>query len=76
MIDTETGEVKARKLVHIKEEFREFIGDKAGTKVVIESCRDWSRTYELSEDLAEDITLAHPLKVRAIASAGPDWRKS
>jgi len=69
MIDTETGEVKARKLAHIKEEFREFVGDKTGTRVVIESCRDWSRTYELSKDLVEDIILAHPLKVKAIASA-------
>ena len=37
--------------------------------MVIESCRDWSRTYELSEDLVEEIILAHPLKVKAIASA-------
>jgi transposase len=69
MIDTETGEIKAKRLAHIKEEFSQFIGDKAGTKMVIESCRDWSRTYELSEDLVEEIILAHPLKVKAIASA-------
>jgi transposase len=69
MIDTETGEVRARKLAHIKEEFEEFIGNKAGTRMVIESCRDWSRTYELSEDLVEEVILAHPLKVQAIASA-------
>jgi len=69
MIDTETGEIKNKKMAHIKEEFREFIGDKAGTRMVIESCRDWSRSYELSEDLVEDIILAHPLKVKAIASA-------
>jgi transposase len=37
--------------------------------MVIESCRDWSRTYELSEDLVEETILAHPLKVKAIASA-------
>jgi transposase len=36
---------------------------------VIESCRDWSRTYELSKDLVEKVILAHPLKVKAIASA-------
>jgi transposase len=69
MIDTETGEIKAKRLAHIKEEFSEFIGDKADTRMVIESCRDWSRTYELSEDLVEEIILAHPLKVKAIASA-------
>jgi transposase len=69
MIDTETGEIKAKRLAHVKEEFTEFIGGKAGTRMVIESCRDWSRTYELSEDLVEEIILAHPLKVKAIASA-------
>ena len=69
MIDTETGEIKAKRLSHIKEEFKEFIGDRTGTRMVIESCRDWSRTYELSENLVEEIILAHPLKVKAIASA-------
>ena len=69
MIDTETGEIKNKKLAHIKDEYKEFIGDRAGTRMVIESCRDWSRSYELSEDLVEDIILAHPLKVKAIASA-------
>jgi len=69
MIDTETGEIKAKRLAHIKEEFSEFIGDKACTRMVIESCRDWPRTYELSKDLVEEVILAHPLKVKAIASA-------
>jgi len=69
MIDTETGEIKEKRLAHIKEDFSDFIGDRAGSRMVIESCRDWSRTYELSEDLVEEIILAHPLKVKAIASA-------
>jgi len=37
--------------------------------MVIESCRDWARSYELSRDLVDDVILAHPLKVKAIASA-------
>jgi transposase len=69
MIDTETGEIKTKRLSHIKEEFKEFIGDSTGTRMVIESCRDWSKTYELSKDLVEEVILAHPLKVKAIASA-------
>jgi transposase len=69
MIDTETGEIKAKRLAHIKGEFKEFIGDRADTRMVIESCRDWSKTYELSKDLVEEVILAHPLKVKAIASA-------
>jgi len=69
LINTETGEVKAKRLAHIKEEFRKFVGDKADTKMVIESCWNWSRTYELAKDFVEEIILAHPLKVKAIASA-------
>jgi hypothetical protein len=51
MIATETGEIRAKSLAHIKDKFSEFIGDKSGTRMVIESYRDLSRTYELSEDL-------------------------
>ncbi|MBM3143282.1 MAG: IS110 family transposase [Chloroflexi bacterium] len=69
MINTETGEVKAKRLAHTKEEFKRFIGDRASTKMVIESCWNWSKTYELARDLVEEIILAHPLKVKAIASA-------
>lgn len=69
MIDGETGEVKAKRLDHTKEEFAKFIGGRANTKMVIESCWNWSRTYELAQDLVEEIILAHPLKVKAIASA-------
>lgn len=69
MINTETGEVKAKRLAHTKEEFKGFIGDRASTKMVIESCWNWSKTYELARDLVEEIILAHPLKVKAIASA-------
>ena len=35
MIDTETGEIKAKRLTHIREEFREFIGDRANARMVI-----------------------------------------
>ena len=31
------------------DEFSKFTSDKSRTKIVIESCRDWSQTYELSE---------------------------
>jgi transposase len=67
MINTETGEIKSRRLVHTADEFRKFIGEKTDTKMVIESCWNWARTYELTKDLVEDVILAHPLKVKAIA---------
>ena len=69
MINTETGEIKAKKLTHTREEFHEFIGQRANTRVVMESCWNWSKTYELVKDLVEEVILAHPLKVKAIASA-------
>ena len=69
MIDTETGEIKATRLIHLKDDFAEFIGEKANTRLVMESCWNWCKTYELVKDLVEEVTLAHPLRVRAIASA-------
>jgi transposase len=69
MIDSETGEIKNKRLAHFKDEYSEFIGDGAGTRMVIEACRDWARSYELSKDLVQEVILAHPFKVKAIASA-------
>jgi len=69
IINTETGEIKAKRLTHTREEFSEFIGQRANTRVVMESCWNWSKTYELVKDLVEEVILAHPLKVKAIASA-------
>jgi transposase len=69
MIDSDTGEIRSKRLNHFKDEFSEFIGDGTGTRMVIEAGRDWSRSYELCKDLVEEVILAHPLKVKAIASA-------
>jgi transposase len=69
MIDTETGEIRAKRLTHTKEDFRGFIGDKVSSRMVMESCWNWCKTYELVKDLMEEVILAHPLKVKAIASA-------
>ena len=37
--------------------------------VVIEACRNWTVIHDLVEPYAQAITLAHPLKVKAIAAA-------
>jgi len=58
MIDTETGEVKAKRLTHLKEDFAEFIGERGDTRLVMESCWNWCKTYELVKDLVEEVTLA------------------
>jgi len=69
LIDSETGEVKSKKLAHTMEEFKAFIGGKSNSRMVIESCWNWYKTYELAKDLVDEIILAHPLKIKAIASA-------
>ena len=43
MIDTETGERESKRLAHTKKDFSDFIGDRAGSRMVIDSCQDWSR---------------------------------
>jgi len=35
----------------------------------MESCWNWSKTYELVKDLVNEVLLTHPLKVKAVASA-------
>ncbi len=69
LINSETGEVRSKKLAHTKEEFKAFIGDRSNSRMVIESCWNWSKTYELAKDLVDEVILAHPLKIKAIASA-------
>lgn len=41
----------------------------AGSQVVVEATGHWYRFYELIEDRFPDLVLAHPQKVKAIASA-------
>jgi len=41
----------------------------AGSKLALEATGNWTYFYELVEDLGLDITLAHPYRTRAIASA-------
>jgi transposase len=69
LIDSDTGEIRSKKLDHKKEDFKSFIGGRYGAKMVIESCWNWSKTYELAKDLVDEVILAHPLKIKAIASA-------
>lgn len=69
LLDSETGEIKSKKLAHTKKEFKAFLGSGSNSKMVIEACWNWSKSYELAKDLVDEVILAHPLKVKAIASA-------
>jgi hypothetical protein len=69
LIDSETGEIRSRRRAHKKDKSEAFIGDRSKSKMVIESCRNWSKTYELAKDPVDELILAHPLKTKDIASA-------
>lgn len=71
LVTTEKGEkVKRARIPNDGEAMRSFIS-KIGTpvKAVLEAGPNWEPTFDLLEELAEEVKLAHPLKVRAIASA-------
>jgi len=69
LIDSDIGEIRLKNIAHREDEFKVFIGDISTSKMVIESCWNWLKPYELVEGLVDEIILAHPLKIKAIASA-------
>ena len=68
-INSVTGEMRRAKLSNTAEALDSFIKDKENTHTVLESCRTWHILYELLKDRVADVKLAHPYKVKAIASA-------
>jgi transposase len=69
LIDRRGRVAQKGKLPNRREYFEEFIGRGRRIKAVLEAGRDWHVGVELLEGLVEEIKLAHPLKVRAIAEA-------
>lgn len=67
----EAGEVLRRKRVASTQEgFQSALaGLNAPFKSVLEASYSWGPMYDWLEDMSEEVLLAHPLKVRAIASA-------
>jgi transposase len=66
-IVAESGEIIKQKLVNTPEELRGFIGE--GSRVVLEAGRNWGFIYDMIDEEDTEVKLAHPLKVKAIASA-------
>jgi transposase len=66
-IVAESGQVIKQKLANRPEELRGFIG--TGSKVVVEAGRNWGFIYDMIDEEDTEVKLAHPLKVKAIASA-------
>jgi len=66
-----TGQIRRQgKLTNSRDALAQFFGDVAEpARVVIEASMNWYHLYDLLETLAIPVTLAHPLRTRAIAEA-------
>lgn len=59
-----------QRLPHSPEALRQFVGALNGPcQVVIEASGNWMPVYDWLEPFVQEVVLAHPLRVRAIASA-------
>ena len=71
-IMTESGKIlKQGRFSNHPESVASFLDGHGGSECfsVLEATRNWTVMHDILEDLTSDVTLAHPLKVRAIAEA-------
>lgn len=63
--------VKEGKVANTKESVNRFLGKEytKGTSAVLEAGRNWTVMYDWLEEELDEVTLAHPTKVKAIAEA-------
>lgn len=70
VVKDKDGKVERRgKVNNSKEEFRQLLKPYQAGKAVLEATRNWGLIYDWLEEMLDDVALAHPLKVRAIAEA-------
>jgi transposase len=70
VVKDKEGKVERRgKVGNTKEEFRQLLKPYQAGKAVLEATRNWGLVYDWLEEILDDVALAHPLKVRAIAEA-------
>jgi len=70
VVKDKEGKVERRgKVDNTKEEFRQLLKPYQSGKAVLEATRNWGLVYDWLEEILDDVALAHPLKVRAIAEA-------
>jgi transposase len=70
VLDAEGRILKAGNVPNTAEAVGAFIAPyRAGGRAAVEATRNWTVIYDLLEAELEDVQLAHPLKVRAIAEA-------
>ncbi|HEC03810.1 MAG TPA: IS110 family transposase [Phycisphaerales bacterium] len=71
-IMTETGQIiKQGRFANHPNSVAGFLGEYGGSScsAVLEATRNWTVMHDWLEELVDQVTLAHPLKVRAIAEA-------
>jgi len=70
VIKDEKGEAEYRgAIANTREAFEDLLKSYCPGKAVLEATRNWGLIYNWLEEVLEDVALAHPLKVRAIAEA-------
>ena len=70
VVKNEDGRVEGRGTVNnTKEEVQQFLEPYRPGKAVVEATRNWGLIYDWLDEVLDDVTLAHPLKVKAIAEA-------
>lgn len=70
VVKDKDGKVERRgKVNNNKKEFRQLLKPYHSGKAVVEATRNWGLVYDWLEEILDDVALAHPLKVRAIAEA-------
>jgi transposase len=64
------GKVERRGMVNnSRDDLHDFLEPYRSGKAVLEATRNWGLIYDWLEEILDDVALAHPLKVRAIAEA-------
>lgn len=69
-VDEQGVLVKERRVLTEREQLTQFVQELAQPCVAtLEAGRNWGLVYDWLEEMVEEVQLAHPLKVKAIASA-------
>jgi len=70
VMDGNGGLLKSVEVSSTREGFAKALGRyRRPMKAVVEACYTWEPIYDWLDELVDEVTLAHPLKVRAIADA-------
>lgn len=70
VVKNEDGHVEGKGMVNnTKEEIQQFVEPYRHGMAVVEATRNWGLIYGWLDEVLDDVALAHPLKVKAIAEA-------